>query len=72
MNEVDPLLDTLQSDTISTVPTPDLVKGVVGHLEQTGIIPEVIDRFTPTTTVRLIYNDNLVCPRPWLLCCLKN
>nr|XP_024386096.1 protein SELF-PRUNING-like [Physcomitrium patens] len=41
------------------LPTPDLVKGVVGHLEQTGIIPEVIDRFTPTTTVRLIYNDNL-------------
>nr|PNR47175.1 hypothetical protein PHYPA_014295 [Physcomitrium patens] len=59
VNEVDPLLDTLQSDTISAVPTPDLVKGVVGHLEQTGIIPEVIDRFTPTTTVRLIYNDNL-------------
>jgi hypothetical protein len=59
VNEADPLLDTLQSDTISAVPTPDLVKGVVGHLEQTGIIPEVIDRFIPTTTVRLIYNDNL-------------
>jgi hypothetical protein len=60
VNEVDPLLDTLVSDTISGVPTPRRSQEVIDHLEKAGIIPKVVDRFTPTTTVRVVYNDNLV------------
>jgi len=59
VNDMDPMLDTLVSDTMSRVPTPEHSHEVISHLEKAGIVPMIIDRFTPTTTVRVVYDNNL-------------